>query len=156
MLFGWFGKQSCRQYFWVAISILDRKEHCNCIEFCCLLFDKRHFQEKTLVSKHRVTSICKVVYEIVPLNRAISWNIRKFGQNKTVDWFCINLLFLFNTVKDLYLVVHVAIATEIHIVNKTKKSKQFAWILWQGQKDSNPQGRFWRPECYHYIMPLNI
>ena len=28
-------------------------------------------------------------------------------------------------------------------------------IFWQGQKDSNPQGRFWRPECYHYIMPLD-
>ena len=28
--------------------------------------------------------------------------------------------------------------------------------LWQGQKDSNPQERFWRPECYHYIMPLYL
>ena len=26
--------------------------------------------------------------------------------------------------------------------------------MWQGQKDSNPQERFWRPLCYHYIMPL--
>lgn len=26
--------------------------------------------------------------------------------------------------------------------------------LWQGQKDSNPQQRFWRPTCYHYTMPL--
>ena len=25
---------------------------------------------------------------------------------------------------------------------------------WQGQKDSNPQQRFWRPTCYHYTMPL--
>ena len=25
---------------------------------------------------------------------------------------------------------------------------------WQGQKDSNSQERFWRPLCYHYIMPL--
>ncbi len=24
----------------------------------------------------------------------------------------------------------------------------------QGQKDSNPQQRFWRPTCYHYTMPL--
>ena len=27
-------------------------------------------------------------------------------------------------------------------------------FLWQGQKDSNPQQRFWRPTCYHYTMPL--
>ena len=27
-------------------------------------------------------------------------------------------------------------------------------FFWQGQKDSNPQERFWRPLCYHYIMPL--
>ena len=27
-------------------------------------------------------------------------------------------------------------------------------ILQQGQKDSNPQQRFWRPTCYHYTMPL--
>ena len=27
---------------------------------------------------------------------------------------------------------------------------------WQGQKDSNPQQRFWRPTCYHYTMPLCI
>ena len=26
--------------------------------------------------------------------------------------------------------------------------------LMQGQKDSNPQQRFWRPTCYHYTMPL--
>ena len=26
--------------------------------------------------------------------------------------------------------------------------------FWQGQKDSNPQQRFWRPTCYHYTMPL--
>ena len=26
--------------------------------------------------------------------------------------------------------------------------------FWQGQKDSNSQERFWRPLCYHYIMPL--
>ena len=26
---------------------------------------------------------------------------------------------------------------------------------WQGQKDSNPQQRFWRPTCYHYTMPLS-
>ncbi len=26
--------------------------------------------------------------------------------------------------------------------------------VWQGQKDSNPQQRFWRPTCYHYTMPL--
>lgn len=25
---------------------------------------------------------------------------------------------------------------------------------WQGQKDSNPQQRFWRPTCCHYTMPL--
>ena len=29
-------------------------------------------------------------------------------------------------------------------------------FLWQGQKDSNPQRRFWRPTCYHYTMPLRI
>lgn len=29
-------------------------------------------------------------------------------------------------------------------------------ISWQGQKDSNPQQRFWRPTCYHYTMPLRI
>ena len=28
------------------------------------------------------------------------------------------------------------------------------WFFWQGQKDSNPQQRFWRPTCYHYTMPL--
>ena len=27
--------------------------------------------------------------------------------------------------------------------------------LWQGQKDSNPQQRFWRPTCYHYTIPLS-
>ena len=27
-------------------------------------------------------------------------------------------------------------------------------FYWQGQKDSNPQQRFWRPTCYHYTMPL--
>ena len=27
-------------------------------------------------------------------------------------------------------------------------------LFWQGQKDSNPQQRFWRPTCYHYTMPL--
>ena len=27
---------------------------------------------------------------------------------------------------------------------------------WQGQKDSNPQQRFWRPTCYHYTMPLHF
>ena len=27
-------------------------------------------------------------------------------------------------------------------------------MTWQGQKDSNPQQRFWRPTCYHYTMPL--
>ena len=28
--------------------------------------------------------------------------------------------------------------------------------IWQGQKGSNPQERFWRPLCYHYIMPLRL
>ena len=32
-------------------------------------------------------------------------------------------------------------------------SRLFAW---QGQKDSNPQQRFWRPTCYHYTMPLRL
>ena len=27
--------------------------------------------------------------------------------------------------------------------------------FWQGQKDSNPQQRFWRPTCYHYTIPLS-
>ena len=37
-----------------------------------------------------------------------------------------------------------------------KRTHPSGWILfWQGQKDSNPQERFWRPLCYHYIMPLN-
>lgn len=28
--------------------------------------------------------------------------------------------------------------------------------FWQGQKDSNSQERFWRPLCYHYIIPLRL
>ena len=28
-------------------------------------------------------------------------------------------------------------------------------FVWQGQKDSNPQQRFWRPTCYHYTIPLS-
>ena len=27
--------------------------------------------------------------------------------------------------------------------------------FWQGQKDSNPQQRFWRPTCCHYTIPLS-
>ena len=27
-------------------------------------------------------------------------------------------------------------------------------ILWQGQKESNPHLRFWRPMFYHWTMPL--
>ena len=30
----------------------------------------------------------------------------------------------------------------------------FRSVRWQGQKDSNPQQRFWRPTCYLYTMPL--
>ena len=38
---------------------------------------------------------------------------------------------------------------------KNKNSRIFAGVfIWQGQKDSNPQQRFWRPTCYHYTMPL--
>ena len=29
-----------------------------------------------------------------------------------------------------------------------------SFSVWQGQKDSNPQQRFWRPTCYHYTIPL--
>ena len=36
----------------------------------------------------------------------------------------------------------------------TEKSTLQRAFFWQGQKDSNPQERFWRPLCYHYIMPL--
>ena len=32
--------------------------------------------------------------------------------------------------------------------------KEWRLFIWQGQKDSNPQQRFWRPTCYHYTMPL--
>ena len=35
---------------------------------------------------------------------------------------------------------------------ETKRSQ--GSLSWQGQKDSNPQQRFWRPTCYHYTMPL--
>ena len=42
-------------------------------------------------------------------------------------------------------------ASAEHIVEKSTLSRAF---FWQGQKDSNPQERFWRPLCYHYIMPL--
>ena len=39
--------------------------------------------------------------------------------------------------------------------NCQKKNHPNGWyFIWQGQKDSNPQERFWRPLCYHYIMPL--
>ena len=40
-----------------------------------------------------------------------------------------------------------------------KKRKKNRLLLqptfWQGQKDSNPQQRFWRPTCYHYTIPLS-
>ena len=32
--------------------------------------------------------------------------------------------------------------------------RQKRFLSWQGWKDSNPQERFWRPACYHYIIPL--
>ena len=39
-----------------------------------------------------------------------------------------------------------------------RKSRRERYVVrddeWQGQKDSNPQQRFWRPTCYHYTMPL--
>ena len=45
-----------------------------------------------------------------------------------------------------------------HYAPKHEKSLETQWfqgsLLWQGQKDSNPQQRFWRPTCYHYTMPL--
>ena len=38
---------------------------------------------------------------------------------------------------------------------KTPENTAFSGVFyWQGQKDSNPQQRFWRPTCYHYTMPL--
>ena len=37
-----------------------------------------------------------------------------------------------------------------------KKAPESSDAFWQGQKDSNPQQRFWRPTCYHYTMPLRI
>ena len=41
--------------------------------------------------------------------------------------------------------------------NKILSQKEHVRILhhWQGQKDSNPQQRFWRPTCYHYTIPLS-
>ena len=35
-----------------------------------------------------------------------------------------------------------------------RSSDLIGGFRWQGQKDSNPQQRFWRPTCYHYTMPL--
>ena len=47
------------------------------------------------------------------------------------------------------------------IIEGTKKPRSISHMLrddedWQGQKDSNPQQRFWRPTCYHYTMPLYL
>ena len=45
------------------------------------------------------------------------------------------------------------------LLNEHEKTAVSLWKLlfrkWQGQKDSNPQQRFWRPTCYHYTMPLS-
>ena len=38
--------------------------------------------------------------------------------------------------------------------SKTEPSMKDDSVFEQGQKDSNPQQRFWRPTCYHYTMPL--
>ena len=50
---------------------------------------------------------------------------------------------------------HSLLPLRIHLPHK-QKSRSFDRLIWQGQKDSNPQQRFWRPTCYHYTMPLNI
>ena len=42
----------------------------------------------------------------------------------------------------------------LQILCKTKSRLLRNRLSWQGQKDSNPQQRFWRPTCYHYTMPL--
>ena len=46
-------------------------------------------------------------------------------------------------------------AAAAYLCNKKAAASQVKLAAtWQGQKDSNPQERFWRPLCYHYIMPL--
>ena len=45
--------------------------------------------------------------------------------------------------------------SSLHSGGQIKNHPQRVVFIWQGQKDSNPQERFWRPLCYHYIMPLN-
>lgn len=42
-----------------------------------------------------------------------------------------------------------------HLLLNDEEESVRIFHYWQGQKDSNPQQRFWRPTCYHYTIPLS-